>query len=102
MDRQRDSAGCPAICRRPDGYAEPKDIRLVRPGRGGKPAKVYMVDLAAIQERGDVTTNYQIFPDDRLIVGRNEVEKQTAKLVRLAGPIHGGVRSRTWPTCFSR
>ena len=31
--------------------AEPKDIRLVRPGRGGKPAKVYKVDLAAIQEQ---------------------------------------------------
>ena len=46
-----------------------------------------MVNLAAIQERGDVTTNYQIFPNDRLIVGRNEVEKQTAKLVRLARPI---------------
>jgi protein involved in polysaccharide export with SLBB domain len=67
--------------------AEPKDIRLARPARGGKPAKVYKVDLEAIQERGDSTTNYQIFPGDRLIVGRNEVVKKTVELDRLAAPI---------------
>jgi protein involved in polysaccharide export with SLBB domain len=67
--------------------AEPKDIRLVRPGIGGKPPKIYKVDLAAIQERGEVTTNYQIFPNDRLIVGRNEVVKKTAEIDRLAAPI---------------
>ena len=67
--------------------AEPKDIRLVRPGRGGKPAKVYKVDLAAIQEKGDVISNYQIFPDDRLIVGRNEVVKKTVEIDRLNAPI---------------
>ena len=63
--------------------AEPKDIRLVRPGRGGKPAKIYKVDLAAIQEKGDVMSNYQIFPNDRLIVGRNEVVKKTVAMDRL-------------------
>ncbi len=67
--------------------AEPKDIRLVRPGRGGKPSKVYKVDLAAIQDRGEVTTNYQIFPNDRLIVGRNEVVKKTIEIDRLQAPI---------------
>ena len=67
--------------------AEPKDIRLVRPGRGGKPAKVYKVDLAAIQEKGDVTSNYQIFPNDRLIVGRNEVVRKTVEIDRLNAPI---------------
>ena len=67
--------------------AEPKDIRLVRPGRDGKPAKVYKVDLAAIQEKGDVTSNYQIFPNDRLIVGRNEVVKKTVEIDRLTAPI---------------
>ena len=83
--------------------AEPKDIRLVRPGRGGKPAKVYKVDLAAIQERGDVTTNYQIFPDDRLIVGRNELVKKTASSTgspRRYKPPWG--RSRAWPSCCAR
>jgi len=67
--------------------AEPKDIRLVRPARGGKPARVYKVDLAAIQERGDVISNYQVFPGDRLIVGRNEVVKKTVEIDRLAAPI---------------
>ncbi len=60
---------------------------MVRPGRGGKPAKVYKVDLAAIQDRGEVTSNYQLFPGDRLIVGRNEVVKKTAEIDRLNAPI---------------
>jgi polysaccharide biosynthesis/export protein len=73
--------------------AEPKDIRLVRPGRGGKPAKVYKVDLAAIQEKGDVTSNYQIFPNDRLIVGRNEVVQKTVAMDRLAAPLQTATSS---------
>ena len=67
--------------------AEPKDIRLVRPGRGGKPARVYKVDLAAIQDRGDNSANYQLFPGDRLVVGRNEVVKKTIDIDRLNAPI---------------
>jgi protein involved in polysaccharide export with SLBB domain len=67
--------------------ADTTNIRLVRPARGGKPAKVYKVDLAAIQERGDVTSNYQIFPGDRLIVGRNATVQKTVELDRLAAPI---------------
>ncbi len=67
--------------------AEPKDIRLIRPGRGGKPTKVYKVDLEAIQEKGDVRSNYQIFPGDRLIFGRNEVVKKTTELDRLNAPL---------------
>jgi protein involved in polysaccharide export with SLBB domain len=73
--------------------ADPKDIRLVRPSHHGKPAKVYKVDLAAIQERGDVTSNYQIFPDDRLIVGRDEVVKKTVAMDRLAAPIQTATSS---------
>jgi protein involved in polysaccharide export with SLBB domain len=68
--------------------ADPGNIRLVRPARGGKPARVYKVDLAAIQERGDVRSNYQIFPGDRLIVGRNATVQKTAELDRLAAPIN--------------
>ncbi len=45
-------------------------IELDRPARGGKPARTYPVDLQAIQ-KGDAKQNYQIFPDDRLIVDRN-------------------------------
>lgn len=67
--------------------AEPKDIRLVRPARGAQPAKAYKVDLDAIQNQGDVRSNYQIFPNDRLIVGRNEVVKKTVEIDRLNAPI---------------
>ena len=67
--------------------ADPKQISLVRPARGGKPARIYKVDLEAIQEKGQVATNYQIFPGDRLIVGRNEIVKKTVELDRLSAPI---------------
>ena len=73
--------------------AEPKDIRLVRPARGGKPARVYNIDLEAIQERGDVRTNYQLFPGDRLVIGRNEVVKKTVEIDRLNAPIQAIVAS---------
>jgi len=64
--------------------AEPKDIRLIRPGSNGKPPTVYKVDLEAIREKGDRTTNYQIFPGDRLFIGRNAVVSQTTEIDRLA------------------
>ncbi len=67
--------------------AEPKDIRLIRPERTGVPARIYKVDFAAIQEKGDVVSNYQIFPGDRLIVGRNEIVQKTVEIDRLAAPI---------------
>jgi protein involved in polysaccharide export with SLBB domain len=67
--------------------AEPKDIRLIRPARGGKPARVYKVDLEAIRDRGEITLNYQLFPGDRLVVGRNEVVKKTEELDRLNAPL---------------
>jgi protein involved in polysaccharide export with SLBB domain len=68
--------------------AEPKHIRLVRPDLGGNHSRIYKVDLHAIQEQGDVTTNYQIFPNDRLIIGRNDVVQKTVDVDRLAAPIH--------------
>ncbi len=67
--------------------ADPKQITLVRPERSGKQAKVYKVDLEAIQKRGEVATNYQIFPGDRLFVERDEVVKKTVELDRLSAPI---------------
>jgi protein involved in polysaccharide export with SLBB domain len=67
--------------------AEPKDIHLVRPGQEGKPPKLYTVDLEGIQQRGETATNYQLFPGDRLVVGRNEVVKKTIEIDRLNAPI---------------
>ena len=67
--------------------ADPKQISLVRPEHNGKPAKVYKVDLKAIQNRGEVATNYQIFPGDRLFVDRDSVVKKTIEIDRLSAPI---------------
>jgi protein involved in polysaccharide export with SLBB domain len=53
--------------------ADPRNIRLVRPGRDGQPSRVYKIDHEAILERGEIAQNYQLFPGDRLIVGRNPV-----------------------------
>ena len=73
--------------------ADPKNVRLVRPGRDGKPGKVYPVDLEAIQERGETATNYQMFPGDRLIVGRDEVVKKTAQISRTSTAIKDVIQS---------
>ncbi len=45
------------------------------------------MDLEAIREKGDLTANYQLFPGDRLVVGRNDVVKKTVELDRLAAPM---------------
>jgi len=52
--------------------ADPKNIRLFRPARAGKPAKVYPIDLDAIQH-GEARLNYQLFPGDRVVVGRDKM-----------------------------
>src|SRR5207247_383345 len=64
-----------------------------RPARGSKPLNVYKVDLDAIQEKGDVRSNYQLFPGDRLIIGRNEVVKKTIEIDRLNAPLQAIVIS---------
>ena len=67
--------------------AEPTDIHLYRPARGGKPAKDYKIDIDAIH-KGIATANLQVFPDDRLIIGRNPIVKKTIELDRAASPIN--------------
>ncbi len=48
------------------------NIRLVRPAPpGASGEQVLPVNLAAIMEKGDSTTNYQMMPGDRLIVPRD-------------------------------
>lgn len=51
--------------------ADRKSIRLVRPGRGGTPAKTYPIDLDAILLHGDPRANLQVLPGDRLIVAHD-------------------------------
>jgi polysaccharide export outer membrane protein len=73
--------------------ADPKNIRLVRPGRDGKRARVYKVDYEAILERGETEQNYQLFPGDRLIVGRNPVVQSSIERDRSAAPMQIAVHS---------
>lgn len=48
------------------------NIRLVRPAvPGGRPVQVFEVNLDAIVNAGDPTTNYQLRPGDRLVVHRD-------------------------------
>lgn len=51
--------------------ADAKDVRLVRPARGGVPAHAYKIDLDAIENKGDARANLQILPGDRLVVGED-------------------------------
>ncbi len=47
-------------------------IRLVRPSPGkGAAEQTLLVNLPAILDKGDTTTNYQLLPGDRLIVDRD-------------------------------
>ncbi len=67
--------------------AAPQNIRLVRPAPPGACCEqVLPVNLAAITSGGDPTTNYQLMPDDRLIVYRDPIVRFTVFLDRLAAP----------------
>lgn len=41
---------------------------VVRPHPMGLPDQVLAIDWVGIRDRGDVTTNYQLFPGDRLVI----------------------------------
>ncbi len=52
--------------------AAPQNIRLVRPApKGACCEQVLPINLAAIISGGDPTTNYQLMPNDRLVVYRD-------------------------------
>lgn len=46
----------------------PEKAYLVRPHPAGHGEQVLKIDWVGIKERGDTTTNYQIFPGDRIVV----------------------------------
>jgi polysaccharide export outer membrane protein len=67
--------------------AAPQNIRLVRPAPPGACCdQVLPVNLSAIVNVGDATTNYQIMPGDRLVVYRDPIVRTTIFLDRLAAP----------------
>ena len=51
------------------------------------------VNLAAITSGGDPTTNYQLMPNDRIIVYRDPIVRFTVFLDRLAAPFQTVVGS---------
>ncbi len=72
--------------------AEPTDIHLYRPARGGKPSKDYKIDVDAIL-KGDARANLQMFPGDRLIVGRNPIVEKTIQVDRAASLLNSAFNS---------
>jgi polysaccharide biosynthesis/export protein len=67
--------------------AAPQNIRLVRPAPPGACCEqVLPINLAAITSGGDPTTNYQIMPNDRIIVYRDPIVRLTVFIDRLAAP----------------
>ena len=67
--------------------AAPQNIRLVRPAPPGACCdQLLPVNLSAIINVGDATTNYQMMPGDRLVVYRDPIVRTTVFLDKLAAP----------------
>jgi polysaccharide biosynthesis/export protein len=67
--------------------AAPQNIRLVRPAPPGACCEqVLPINLAAITSGGDPATNYQIMPNDRIVVYRDPIVRITVFIDRLAAP----------------
>jgi polysaccharide export outer membrane protein len=65
------------------------NIRLVRPSPPGTCApQILPVNLAAIIQEGDPTTNYQLMPGDRIYVYRDPIVRGTLFLDRMAAPFN--------------
>lgn len=74
--------------------AAPQNIRLVRPAPPGACCEQTLpVNLAAITSAGDPTTNYQLMPNDRLVVYRDPIVRTTIFLDRLAAPFQTVINS---------
>jgi polysaccharide biosynthesis/export protein len=64
-----------------------QNIRLVRPAPPGACCEqVLPVNISAIINAGDSTTNYQLMPGDRLVVYRDPIVRTTIFIDRLAAP----------------
>lgn len=74
--------------------AAPNNIRLVRPSPPGACCEQTLpVNLSAIVNVGDSTTNYQLMPGDRLVVYRDPIIRGTIFIDRLAAPFQTVVNS---------
>lgn len=74
--------------------AAPQNIRVVRPAPPGACCdQILPVNLAAIVNAGDTTTNYQLMPNDRIVVYRDPIVRFTVFLERVAAPFQIGVNA---------
>ena len=81
--------------------AAPQNIRLVRPAPPGACCEqVLPVNLAAITNGGDPTTNYQLMPGDRIIVHRDPIVRFTIFLDRIVAPYQAVVGTGLQTTFF--
>ena len=67
--------------------ASPNNIRLVRPAPPGACCEQLLpINMSAIINAGDPTTNYQLMPGDRIVVYRDPIVRTTIFIDRLAAP----------------
>ncbi len=65
------------------------NVRLVRPAPPGSCSpQILPINLAAIIQEGDTTTNYQLMPGDRIFVYRDPLVRTTIFIDRLAAPFN--------------
>lgn len=65
------------------------NVRLVRPAPpGSAEPQLLPINLAAIIQEGDTTTNYQLMPGDRIFVYRDPLVRLTIFVDRLAAPFN--------------
>ena len=70
------------------------NVRLVRPAPPGSSQPTLLpVNLAAIINDGDPTTNYQMMPGDRVMVYRDPIVRTTVFMDRLAAPFNSVLNS---------
>ena len=64
-----------------------KRIWVARPSPDGGPCQILPVDYVAITRHGDVSTNYQLMPNDRLFIDDNKLIALDTQLARIISPI---------------
>ncbi len=70
------------------------NVRLIRPAPPGATGpQVLPVNMAAIVQQGDTTTNYQLLPGDRLHVYRDPIVRATVFIDRLAAPFNTALQT---------
>lgn len=67
--------------------SDPSRVWVARPAMAGSCGRVLPVDWYAISECGDVSTNYQLMPGDRLYVGSNKLVAADIRLGRILAPV---------------